>query len=85
MCRRHTHACAVCTQQIGHDFLMCPAHWRRVPPALQREVYRTLRAFRRAKGAQMALAARKAYLQARDAAIGSVAVPAEPPTTGDAA
>jgi hypothetical protein len=28
-----------CTRAVNDRFLMCPADWRRVPPALQRAVY----------------------------------------------
>lgn len=35
-----THACPVgnCTLQVDNDVLMCPAHWRQVPGAIQRAV-----------------------------------------------
>ena len=35
-----THACPAgdCTLQVGNDMLMCPAHWRLVPGAIQRAV-----------------------------------------------
>lgn len=35
------HECAVphCGREIAASHLMCPFHWRLVPPATQREVY----------------------------------------------
>lgn len=64
--------CAVCARPIGPAYLMCPAHWRRVEKSLQVEVYRTWGHLRRAinsRGPDRIAAARKAYLQARDAAV----------------
>ena len=35
------HRCYVtyCTKEIPPTFLMCPAHWRKVPPLMQRKVW----------------------------------------------
>ena len=35
-----THACPAgnCALQVENDMLMCPAHWRQVPKAIQRAV-----------------------------------------------
>ena len=34
----NTHACpaGTCTERVPGDVLMCPAHWRQVPKAIQR-------------------------------------------------
>lgn len=32
-----------CTRTVGDQYLMCPADWRRVGPALQRAVYAVYR------------------------------------------
>lgn len=39
------HLCAAeqCQIVISEQFLMCPAHWRRVPKPLQRRIYREWR------------------------------------------
>jgi hypothetical protein len=35
---------ARCSRSIPRQLLMCFHHWQMVPPAIQRDVYRTLRA-----------------------------------------
>ena len=37
----NTHPCpaGTCTQRVSGDLLMCPAHWRQVPGAIQRAVH----------------------------------------------
>lgn len=52
------------TVQVGH--LMCGADWRKVPPDLQSEVYRTWRAY---QANPAAVDKGLAYDAARDAAI----------------
>lgn len=51
-----------CTMKIPRDLLMCPRHWAVVPNRLQMAVYRTYRAGHA-----------RTYLQARAAAIASIA------------
>lgn len=65
--KSHTHKCAApnCERQIIDGLLMCPAHWARVPYALQRAVHRTWRS-----------GGIKKYLATRQAAIASVTPPA---------
>lgn len=50
--------------------VMCAPCWREVPKPLQRDVYRTWRKWRRDFGDTEAFTA---YLEARDAAVGSIA------------
>lgn len=38
-----------CTVDVGHDYLMCAVHWRRVPKPLKDEVWRTFKAGRLSK------------------------------------
>ena len=79
-----THLCAVCPRAISNGLLMCASHWRLVPHEQQQAVNRTWRYFNGAPGPRAALAARRDYLAARDAAIDSVAAlvnPATPATT----
>ena len=87
MSARPTHPCAVCPRQINAGLLMCASHWRLVPHEQQREVNRTWRAFNGASGPTNALAARKTYLAARDAAVESAqaAIRLPDPTTSGAA
>jgi len=58
-----THTCPAtgCRRQLPYHMLACAAHWRRVPLAVQRQVYRTW--------AQGAMPNAEAYLAARQAAI----------------
>jgi hypothetical protein len=41
-----THSCAVCTEEIPIQMLMCREHWRLVPRRLQREVMTTYQNWR---------------------------------------
>ncbi|MGA0610534.1 hypothetical protein [Caldimonas sp. KR1-144] len=71
--KSHTHACAVCEQQIPQQMLMCGPHWRLVPPQQQLTVYRLWNQLHRAPTRSKAYERIWAeYLQARDAAIESV-------------
>lgn len=58
-----------CGRQVAPGKLLCLPCWREVPPHVQREVYRTWRAWRRSLGDAEAFAA---YCEATDAAIGSI-------------
>lgn len=65
--------CAVCDRRISPDRLMCNAHWRLVPPAMQSAVYRTWQALCRCPSkAHFYDAVRRAYVSARDEAITTV-------------
>lgn len=68
-----THNCCAegCTRPIARSLLMCMTHWRMVPAPLQRDVYRTYRAWDRAPVGE-ALALRKAYLKAAREAVTAV-------------
>lgn len=50
MNRRNVLTCVIlsCTHAVTPGQLMCPAHWRRVPADVQREVYSAHRALRSA-------------------------------------
>jgi hypothetical protein len=63
----HCHARG-CTVAVRPEFLMCGRHWRSVPKAIQRAVWRHYRA-----GQCDDNDVSKAWLQAADAAIGFVA------------
>jgi len=64
-------ACPVpnCDRTVSKGKLMCPGHWGAVPPEIQREVYRTWRAYRRDLGDPDRF---EAYDAARTAAIEAV-------------
>lgn len=66
MTGRSTHECPAgpCTRQVDWDKLMCPAHWRMVPPELRAAVLETWR--------YGAGAGDPAYLTAREAAVDAV-------------
>lgn len=56
-----------CGRQVRRGHLMCGACWHQVPTHLQRDVYRTWRAYTR----EPTDAAHAAYVTARDSALGS--------------
>lgn len=62
----HTHECPAgpCALQVDWDKLMCPDHWRMVPPQLRTAVLTTWR--------YGAGAGTPAYLDAREAAVDAV-------------
>jgi hypothetical protein len=71
-----THPCAVtlpggapCPKLIPLDMLMDPPHWRLVPRALQREVYRTWGRGTFPHGAIPYTAARRAAVEAAEAVL----------------
>lgn len=64
-------SCSVCAQAIPRGRLMCAAHWRQVPLAMQRDVWRTWKAFQdrdRQRSAFYGLRLLADYRQASDAA-----------------
>lgn len=62
-----THMCPTgCGRKAGEGKLMCYSCWKEVPADIQREVWRTFRAWRGGTGPW------KAYLEARDKAIGAI-------------
>ena len=64
--QRHPCPATGCARMLSHTILMCPAHWRMVPPAAQRLVVRAWRAWNAGTGSMTD------YLAARDAAIAAV-------------
>ena len=64
-----------CQRLVEHHRLMCWHHWNMVPGNLKNRVYRTFRAMTNAHSPQR-FAARRPYLEARQAAIDSL--PADP-------
>lgn len=65
--------CAVCSRSVRAGMLMCPAHWRQVPPSLQREVYAQLGRWNAGDGSLADLRA------AQDAAVASIDHPSQEP------
>lgn len=72
---------AGCGRTHGPGKLLCPTCWREVPGHLQRDVYRTWRAYQKShrEGSfgdpathTARRVAREAYRAARDAALGSI-------------
>lgn len=64
-----------CGRDVDPGKLMCRDCWSQVPRDVQRRVYDTWRAYRARIGSPRRVgktAARDAYIEARDAAIGSV-------------
>jgi hypothetical protein len=49
MTAAHTHACSAtgCQKQVPWNIAMCMAHWRLVPPHIQRRVYKAWHALLR--------------------------------------
>jgi hypothetical protein len=62
-----------CTNHTRPGELLCIPHWRQVPSKLKSDVWSTWRAFTKGATAQAKLAARKPYLEARQAAIDAIA------------
>ena len=67
-----TAQCSACGKAVPRGRLMCGTHWRLLPPALQRDVWRTWGAFQNRQGPQHALRLLGEYRQAADAATGWV-------------
>jgi hypothetical protein len=42
--KKRTNHCPICTAPVAWDKFMCITHWRMVPLATQREIWRTYRA-----------------------------------------
>lgn len=63
-----TGQCSACGKAVPRGRLMCAAHWRLVPLALQRDVWRTRGAFQHRRDPQHALRLLAEYRQAADAA-----------------
>lgn len=65
-----THTCHAigCERNVPPKLLMCRAHWRKVPAALQRAVWATYR-----RGQEDDKRPSRAYIEAANAAIASVA------------
>lgn len=76
------HCCTApdCERPIQDRFLMCPAHWKRVPPDLQKRVYRTWLRLTRDPYPNDAKEAE--YEAARAAAIASLSPNPKEPTDG---
>lgn len=70
MTRKPLHLCHAkgCPVTVPPKLLMCPTHWRMVPPAAQRAVWATY-----VKGQEIRKDPTDAYLAAADAAILAVA------------
>jgi hypothetical protein len=64
----HTCHARGCTKRVPPKMLMCLAHWKMVPLALQREVWRTYK-----PGQEITKDPTGEYLDAADAAIDAVA------------
>jgi len=69
-----THQCPIpgCTAQIPNSRLMCLHHWHLVPKKLQKGVNSNWREFLKLQQPTRKLAARKLYLESRDAALQAV-------------
>lgn len=68
------HRCAAegCIKQIAVNLLMCMPHWRSVPRPLQRQVYRTWRAWINSPAAKVDIRPDPSYLSAVKDAVSAV-------------
>jgi len=68
----HTCPAGGCETTVASDKLMCLAHWRMVPRALQIDIWRAWRAVLSARDRVRKVEAMKLHRAARDAAVAAI-------------